>query len=517
MQRILRRSMTASLAPRSGAIPIDQALCDPQLLGAALGDPKPWRRWISILRAAFALPMSRKDREIFAQVAGDRAPPANRVDELWAVVGRRGGKTRMASAIATHIGAMVEHDLAPGEIGFVLLLAPSKSQANIALSYIRGFLEASPILRQLLDGEPTQSEIRLKNGVIIGVHASSFRTVRGRTLLAVIGDETAFWRDETSAMPDLEVYRAVLPSLVAANGMFVGISTGYRKIGLLYQKHRDTFAVNDPSVLVVSARTQALNPTMSADKIARAIAADPEAAASEWEGGFRNDISSFLSDDVIDAAVDASRPIELPPQKGIQYKAFCDASGGRKDAFTLAIGHREGERIVLDVVRGTKANASFDPQQVVNEYAALLKEYRINRVRGDNYSAEWVVSAWRSAQIAYERSEVAKSGLYLESLPLWMRGLISLPDHPVLLRELRLLERRTSRMGKDVVDHGRTGSDDHANAVAGAIYMLANRSNYPRYDVELNNVGATPEERAKRNPAVDRLASLSNLMTGQFW
>jgi hypothetical protein len=49
-----------------------------------------------------------------------------------------------------------------------------------------------------------------------------------------------------------------------------------------------------------------------------------------------------------------------------------------------------------------------------------------------------------------------------------------LPDHPKLLRELRLLERRTHRSGRDKVDHGRNGHDDHANAVCGVLRVLSN-------------------------------------------
>jgi hypothetical protein len=56
-------------------------------------------------------------------------------------------------------------------------------------------------------------------------------------------------------------------------------------------------------------------------------------------------------------------------------------------------------------------------------------------------------------KIRYTRSEQVTSQLYLESLPLWVRGLVSIPDHKRLTRELRLLERRTHRRGKDTVDH----------------------------------------------------------------
>ena len=54
-------------------------------------------------------------------------------------------------------------------------------------------------------------------------------------------------------------------------------------------------------------------------------------------------------------------------------------------------------------------------------------------------------------------------------LPLFTRGLARLPNHPKLLRELRLLERHTHRSGRDSVDHPRNGHDDHANSVAGVL------------------------------------------------
>lgn len=234
--------------PRA-AIDIRQALQDKLLLGAALGDPSTWLRWTSVLKAAFCLKMDKADRAAFAEVAGNRTPPTKRVNELWCVVGRRLGKTRIAAAISVYIGAIEQHRLAPGEVGHVLLIAASRDQARTAFSYVCGFLRASPILRQQIVSTTAQ-EVRLKGNIVIGVHAGSHRTVRGRTLLAVVGDETSFWRDETSAQPDTEIFRAVLPALAASKGMWVGISTGYRKLGLLYQKWRDHFGQNSDDVLV---------------------------------------------------------------------------------------------------------------------------------------------------------------------------------------------------------------------------------------------------------------------------
>jgi hypothetical protein len=53
-------------------------------------------------------------------------------------------------------------------------------------------------------------------------------------------DEVAFWRDETSSRPDEEVYDAILPALARVPGsMLIGISSPYRKAGLLYRKFKE--------------------------------------------------------------------------------------------------------------------------------------------------------------------------------------------------------------------------------------------------------------------------------------
>ena len=74
--------------------------------------------------------------------------------------------------------------------------------------------------------------------------------------------------------------------------------------------------------------------------------------------------------------------MELPPRHGLRYRGFADPSGGRHDAYCLAIGHFEGTRtdgrFVLDVLRGAKP--PFDPQTVTKGYAGLLREYGLHEV-----------------------------------------------------------------------------------------------------------------------------------------
>jgi hypothetical protein len=368
---------------------IDRVLRDGNLLGAALGhNVSSWSTWLVILSAAFGSQLDDVEAIKFAKVCGCRAVPSERVKELWVVAGRRSGKSRMAAAVCVYAALFQEHRLAPGEVGHVLALSATKAQAELIKNYCLAFIESSPVLRQQLVNV-TSEEITLAGNIVVGIHQNNFRSVRGRTVLAAVFDECAYWRDETSASPDVEVYRAIKPSLDASGGVLIGISSPYRRVGLLAARYRDHFG-KDSDVLVVQAPTLALNPTIDEGVIVRARAEDPSAAAAEWDAEFRTDLRSLLADEAIDRAIDQGRALELPPRRGIKYVGFADASAGRHDEFTICIAHieRDGDdkRFIADVVRGRAP--PFDPNEVAKEYAALAKSYGITQLVGDAFAGE---------------------------------------------------------------------------------------------------------------------------------
>src|SRR5262249_13509015 len=171
---------------------IDRCLTSRRPLGAGLGDTATWRVWLTVLKAAFGRPLADSELAAFRAVAGDRAPPEHRVRELWAVAGRRSGKSRMAAAVAMiYLALFVKHRLALGEKGMALVLAGSIEQARTVFGYVKGFLEATPTLKREVVAV-RRHEIELRNGVVIAVHSNSYRTVRGRTLVAAVLDEVSF-------------------------------------------------------------------------------------------------------------------------------------------------------------------------------------------------------------------------------------------------------------------------------------------------------------------------------------
>jgi hypothetical protein len=218
-----------------------------------------WANWRTVLKAAFALPMTKTEIAFFKTVAGDRKPPRHRVKELWCVCGRRSGKSSITSLIAAHAGIFFRaglDKLRPGEKALVMATATERSTAKVVHGFVSSYFDFIAPLRSMVVRR-TAETVELYNDVDIVITSNSFRNVRGRTVLVACFDEVAFWKDEDSAAPDVEVYNAVKPSLMTLPGsMLVGISTPYRKSGLLFTKYKQHFGVNDDDVLVIQAPTR---------------------------------------------------------------------------------------------------------------------------------------------------------------------------------------------------------------------------------------------------------------------
>ena len=271
------------------------------------------------------------------------------------------------------------------------------------------------MLADLIERETLES-LDLRNRITVEVLTASFRTVRGRTVVACLLDELAFWRDETSANPDTEIVAALRPASATIPGaLMLKASSPYARRGVLYDDHRKHFGRDDSDVLVWQAATRTMNPTVPESFIASETEKDPANAAAEYEAQFRSDIESFISREVIDAVVVPGRH-ELPPYGLLHtYSAFVDPSGGSADSMTLAIVHREGDIAILDVLR--ERRPPFNPSEVVSEFCAVLQQYGVQSVRGDRYGAEWVASQFRERGISYNTAELAKSEIYNELLP----------------------------------------------------------------------------------------------------
>jgi hypothetical protein len=452
------------------SIDIARAFTDRRLFASCLGDLASWVVWFVILKACFAIGLDAAELAIFHEVAGPRSPPARLVRELWIIAGRRSGKSRIAALIAVFLAVFVKHKLAPGERGFVLIVAPTLSQSELVLSYARGFVEASAVLSR--ECEVTRDELRFKNGITITTASSLPDNLRGRTLCGAVIDEVSYLRD-AGAVSDVEIYRALVPALATTQGLLVAISTPRRRSGLLFERHKSCFGVDDQNVLVVQGPSRLFNPLLDTATIEQQRASDPALAASEWDAEFRSDICQLFDDAMVDGAIDESRPLALPRQAGVIYRSFVDCGGNGSSSFSVAVGHTEDGKLIIDTV--CTRSPPYNVVETVAQFAALLRgTYGIGETVGDYYAGSWPTDVWRDAGVKYLRATATKSEIYLEALGPFLRGAVSLPAEPRLLSQLKLLERRTRAGGKDVVDAGKQ-PDDAANACCGVIRELARR------------------------------------------
>jgi hypothetical protein len=250
-------------------------------------------------------------------------------------------------------------------------------------------------------GRNTAIGFDLSNAVDVAITTNSFRAVRGRPILTGIFDEVAFWRDENSAHPDEEVYRAVTPGMATIkDAMLIGISSPYRKAGLLYRKFREHYGRDANDVLVIRASTKTLNPTIDQSVIDRALEDDPLAAKAEWLAEWRDDITGFVSSELIEAAVDRGVAVRAPIP-GTRYVSFVDPSGGMHDSFTAAVAHVDGTVVVLDCL--IEVRAPCNPVAATEQIAPVLKSYGLHSTMGDRFGSGFSVATFAKSQIKLDR------------------------------------------------------------------------------------------------------------------
>ena len=457
------------------------ALEDQNLLGGVLAGDS-WHAWRSLLLAAWGEPLEPTELETFTRLTGREKPPPGRVEEFLGVIGRRGGKSRAMAALAAYIAGLCDHSeaLTPGERGVVLCIAPDQRQARISLDYAAAVFEATPMLSQLIANR-TADTIELTTGIVIEVRAASFRRLRGPTYVAVLADEAAFWySDEAGRNTDTEILAAVRPGLATTRGPLIIISSPYAKSGEVFQIFSRHYGPEgDPLVLVAKGTSRELNPTLPQSVIDRAMERDPESASAEFLAQFRGDIEAFITHEAISACV-LPGIIERKPARMFRYYAFVDPSGGVNDAMTMAISHKEGDTPILDVLR--ERRPPFSPEATVQEFADICKRYRITKVSGDAYGGEWPREAFRRFGVNYEVVGRNKSAIFLDFLPLVNSRSCDLLDNDRMASQFVGLERRTTRGGRDSIDHRPGAHDDLANAAAGAITEAMKHKSRERSD-----------------------------------
>ena len=394
------------------------------------------------------------------------------------IAGRRGGKGKKASVQVAYLAALCDwsDEIDFGIRGKVAYVAGTKTQANHAYSALAEIFRKVPLFRKLLKNDIAGS-LELHNNIDIQIEAANWRTLRGGTLICGVMDEVSFFfsGDETKNEDD-EILSALRYGTLTTKGPIICITSPHFKTGIVWNTYKDHYgSAGDADILVSHGATTDFNPTVDPVWIARMYKRDALKAASEIGGAFREDTGGFITLTDMMRHVPKKTTVR-PPELGWDYVAFCDPSGGRSDAFTLAIAHREGTEddgmIFLD--RLDEFKAPFDPRIVCQTIAGTLRDYGLSEVIADNYGAELMSSMFSSYGVRLIPSPRSRTEIYLEALVLLNVGNLELLANDRMVQQFVSLQRRVSRgQGHEIIDHPPGGHEDLANAVAGALVSVA--------------------------------------------
>ena len=416
-------------------IPFSEAISDPNLLGRTFQDFSFPQK--VVLKALYGLPLSDKivnkatgwnELDYWAIVQGsfdhdelgyvtkirniDYTP--KEYNQLWAVIGRRTGKTStLQSFVIAYEATCGGHTdyIRPGQQCVIYLIAQRLDVARANLSFITSILHESPVLKEEIEAENADS-IKLKNGISILPSPPSLKAQRGMAIPVVALDEVGFWyKDAESANPDFEVERAVrMAQLQFPNYKRIGISTPWTKEGLLWKYHRagtegiklplDERAGYEGTLVCFSTTASFENPLLERaggrKRLLKERGDDEEAFSRECLCVFADSISGFLGRANIDIAVAKGKgisergPVDFDKATIIPNYVCAIDPAFRHDDFSLTILHKESTGVVVDMVkrwspfRGQKLN----PKVVLAEIVQLIAPFGISTVHTDQYQLE---------------------------------------------------------------------------------------------------------------------------------
>lgn len=400
--------------------------------------------------------------------------------------GGRGGKTsRLLAPKALHAAWTVPlPTLAPGEHAVSLIVSSELVFAKQALSFVRGYAEASPVLSQAIVGEPGQESITLRRPdgklVDIRVRAAGVRGKGGRAFTLVFAgmDEACFFYDESGAVNDIEIYRAATQRIVPGGQIWLVSTPWIEGEGKLEELLRDNLGTHAEALAVHRVGTRALNPTWDpTGEIERDLRRDPDNASREIDAVPLSGASSkWFAPAAIDGSVNSLRPVDLAREDGWEYSAGADM-GFRRNSSALAITARRDGRVRLALLREMRPSPGvpLKPASVVDAFASEARRFGVYEIRVDSHEREAVqVELTRHGMTATHAAEgqIGKAEMFVHARRLMHEGNLELPDLPRLTQQLRdVVGRPLPGGGTSITTRGRSDGS-HGDLVSALVHAL---------------------------------------------
>lgn len=391
-------------------------------------------------------------RDLFGPV--DRFPPECR-DVVCAVFGGRGGKTYLGALRLLHLAFTVSiAHLAPGEHAFGYLIAPDLDLSAQGIDYALGAMQRCPELaRSLVASSKDRLVIRRNKTqhVVLKAKAASGRgkSGRGKNLVGVVLDESAFFLDASYVVNDEQIFGAVAPR-VMPGGQTLIQSTPWGKAGLLHQLYADNWGHPRTCIAAhASTRKMRSNPDQLR-KVDNEYRRDPLNAAREFGAEFLDNSEQYLPSDDVTACIGTHTRLA---QNGAEHAACIDPAL-RSNAFTLAVGRLDASgRLEVALARQwmPEGGRPLRLKDVAADVCAELARYGVTVVYSDGWSGDAIADRFEEHGVALSQLSLSPedtANAWADLRQLLERRAILLPADELLARDLRSVRRLVRSGGR---------------------------------------------------------------------
>lgn len=432
------------------------------------------------------------ERELARLIFGEvEVVPASARAVLVALCGARSGKSFIVGALYSLWRALTADlsRLARGETAVALIAAPDLRLARQTKSYAHGAAKALPAVARLIINEGADAfTLKRPDGGLVAVEclpaSRGGSALRGRSLVSAVLDEAAFFRDESAAVNDQELFRAASPRILPG-GLLVVASTPWSESGLLHSEftrnhgHPVTaLAAHAPTLLM-----RANDPAV-VEIVRREEQRDPENARREYGAQFAATSEAlFDAQDIDTCVIEGQGDRERVP--GVSYGFGLDLAV-RHDFTVALVGHKELRRrdagppvefLIVDLARhwAPEKTRKLDVDALEGELAAIAVRYRA-KVDADGWAFDFLEARMRGRGIVCEQQSMAPAEQTRRASALAAairQHRVELPDNAELVRQLKLL-----RVTRSAGGHMRFAAPDRRGAhddYAKALLLLSDR------------------------------------------